>query len=268
LSQFFDSPFRHEDLLTKENYSNELEKAELEKISSQNAEISPEVTTDMPEKEIHFCINCGDGFRGVLEFSNHLNKIPQNCKTPRNLNYLAKLCMVKEHIFCNKCGQGFQEVVEFSNHLDKSPQNCKTPRNLDYLSTLCTYCNKKFRSKENVQIHVELVHEKEQPWLIKCTICSESCLDKKVMNDHIVSVHEGKFWHLNQRNYRKSSWCFKCRNCPYESTSKPTMEGHVISEHNEFLVKPNCRLFHSIQIFFLFAEKLVTNYSLLEPKFS
>ena len=139
-------------------------------------------------------------------------------------------------------------MLEFSNHLEKIPQNCKTPRNLDYLSTLCTYCNKKFRSKENVQKHVEEVHEKEQPWLIKCTICSELCLDKKVMNDHIVSVHEGKFWHLNQKNYRKSSWCFKCRKCPYESTSKPTMEEHVSSQHDGFLVKTNCRLFYSIQI--------------------
>ena len=180
-----------------------MEKTELEKISSQNSEVQ-EVTTDKPEKEIHF-----------------------RCK----------------------CGQGFQQVLEFSKHLDKIPQNCKTFENLDYLSTICFYCNKKFRSKENVQIHIEEVHEKEQPWLIKCTICSELCLDKKVMNDHIVSVHDGKFWYLNQRNCRKSSWCFKCRICPYEATSKPTMEEHVSSEHNRLLVKPKCRLFHSTQFF-------------------
>lgn len=262
----------------------ELEKAEMEKSISQNSELPDvqEVTTDTPEKEIHFCINCGKGFRGVLDFSNHLNKNPQNCKTPRNLEYLAKLCTVKkglinillrnpwvkEHIFCNKCGQGFQEVLEFSKHLDKIPQNCKTPRNLDYLSTLCTYCNKKFRSKENVQIHVNLVHEKEQPWLIKCTICSELFLDKKVLNDHIVSVHEGKFWHFNQKNYGKSSWCFKCRKCPYEATSKPTMEGHVFSEHKGHLVKPNCRLFYSTLIFDSSQKKIIKNCSLLELNFS
>ena len=79
MSQFFDSPFRHEDLLTKEYYSNELEKAELEKICSQNTELPPEVTTDTPEKEIHFFFFFGDGFRGVLEVSIHLNKDLWNC---------------------------------------------------------------------------------------------------------------------------------------------------------------------------------------------
>ena len=61
---------------------------------------------------------------------------------------------------------------------------------------------------------------KEESTTIKCESCEYSCLQKDSLEQHIVSVHEGKM-------------PFKCQSCEYSCILSDSLEQHIASVHED-----------------------------------
>ena len=54
----------------------------------------------------------------------------------------------------------------------------------------CTNCNSEFRSKGDLNRHVNIVHEGKKPH--KCDICDKAFTRKNTLTNHMKKIHEGQ----------------------------------------------------------------------------
>ena len=142
-------------------------------------------------------------------------------------------------MFCNKCTLQFDKKYVFDLHLllvhgekmaevkvetlisgdhFQEPQACEPvfPDHVVDTGLKCKTCNSLFKTKYQLKIHTESVHEGKKPF--KCKICDARFTENGSLKRHVASVHKG----------RKP---FKCNICEASFAQKAHLNTHVASVH-------------------------------------
>ena len=116
------------------------------------------------------------------------------------------------HLFCEECSLQFGKKYVFDLHLslvhgEKMTVKVEPPitkENIQELRTSeqvfsdhvmdtglkCNRCYSIFKTKHNLKIHIDSVHEGKKPF--QCNICDASFTTKTNLNKHTASIHEKK----------------------------------------------------------------------------
>ena len=88
--------------------------------------------------------------------------------------------------------------------------------NLNLTSFQCNTCNRKFKHKGHLNVHIASIHEEKK---FECTSCSVKFTQKGSLDKHVASAHEGIK--------------FDCDLCDVKFTQKGHLKKHVASVHNK-----------------------------------
>lgn len=146
------------------------------------------------------CKFCGATFTEVRSLKEHIN-----CTHETTEVFCCEVCSktfltrgrLRRHmyihgeyrLFCKFCGKGFHLKDNMNKHIELMHEKKHEGR------FKCDYCNKAFSVKGNLQQHVNAVHLKTLPY--RCPICDEGYRKKGVMLAHMkthslpVGSHEG-----------------------------------------------------------------------------
>ncbi len=149
---------------------------------------------------------------------NSVNNILTNTNLSYTINYSS------ENFLCNM-GNCINKTFASRYHLNRH-QNT-THSNVQYE---CIQCNKKFKRKDALKKHKEVVHEKIKNY--QCLTCLSKFASLKDLNIHIRGVH------LKIR-------AFTCNYCPEKLSSTQSKIRHHISVHSNDMNKLfECNICH------------------------
>ena len=130
------------------------------------------------------CDTCGKEFTNPLSFKNH----KKNHTIPDVPG--AFPCPIKD------CGKSYGRAQSLNEHIRRHREEKKPP------SFQCRFCPKKFREKSKVKTHEKGQHLDIKD--IKCDKCDYATADKKNLNAHKKSIHEGVLYHCDFLGCTKS----------------------------------------------------------------
>ena len=85
---------------------------------------------------------------------------------------------------CSICDTNFSQKSKLKKHKELVHKGHEEIKEF-----ICNICNKAFRRKCQMRIHVSSVHEGIKPF--KCESCGSSFKQKRSLVEHVKSVHEG-----------------------------------------------------------------------------
>ena len=140
---------------------------------------------------------------------NKCNECDYKCTRPENLKKHIRFVHAGIADFkCQKCDNEYKSRSELTSHMTRH----------EGLKIKCTEpdCNKLFKSKKALKLHVQILHEGVRHF---CDQCDFKTTMKCYLKDHINSVHAG----VKQF----------CQLCDYKANSKGTLYAHMSSKHGE-----------------------------------
>jgi hypothetical protein len=107
----------------------------------------------------------------------------------------------------------------------------------------CDTCAKKFLSKQNLDIHVDVAHKGLK---IKCDECSYECKNKSNLEKHKQKAHQGITFTCSQCNYigstknklrehvrvKHEGYKYMCDQCDHWTTDSSSLKHHKNSKHD------------------------------------
>ena len=146
----------------------------------------------------------------------------------------------KKEYKCELCSQKFEVSYNLRRHFKKVHQS---------QSVQCNLCNKSLR-KENLPYHVRSVHNQEKTH--KCEYCEKEFFYKKILREHINSLHSkdakekyecglckevftnksNRDRHFRTRHQNNQNTKFNCTLCEKSFTQKLYMQKHIERIHN------------------------------------
>ncbi|XP_058064920.1 zinc finger protein 782-like [Anopheles bellator] len=139
----------------------------------------------------YFCTVCEQGFITREALKNHLpthtcsllcshcgKTFPDNSKRAAHIRYHHSN-LIKSYA-CSFCPAKFKMKGNLKTH---------EARHTKYKRYCCELCGKQLSSKEKLQLHHRMVHEKERPY--KCTVCHHRCSYARQLRVHM-NTHTGE----------------------------------------------------------------------------
>ena len=122
---------------------------------------------------------------------------------------------------CNICSTIFQNGIEFIKHLkthvSKSVKKCIDSNNKNEKEEFrCNFCDKRFLSRNNLNIHTKEIHEKRKDF--QCEICEIAFSRKSLYSKHMES-------HDETQKYTNQS--YRCNLCEKVFSSEFKLKKHT-----------------------------------------
>ena len=122
---------------------------------------------------------------------------------------------------CNICSTIFQNGIEFIKHLkthvSKSVKKCIDSNNKNEKEEFrCNFCDKRFLSRNNLNIHTKEIHEKRKDF--QCEICEIAFSRKSLYSKHMES-------HDETQKYTNQS--YRCNLCEKVFSSQFKLKKHT-----------------------------------------
>ena len=136
---------------------------------------------------------------------------------------------------CDKCGNEYGTLTSLKTHeMNQHPSY-----------SMCTYCEKLFKSKNMLRLHLMKVHtvraEANKPSYF-CWLCSQNQLSVRDLDEHLVKKH------------KVMSGVSKCQICEQAFCCKKTLKIHVVEKHDLESLKSTQNTFAS-QLFGIVKEE-------------
>ena len=135
----------------------------------------------------HLCDFCDKTFSQLAAFKKHVIKLHEELMLANETNDFNKY-------MCGFCGKAFQTKKYLQFHSDMCQKdNIKsldTKSEKTKLIHKCEHCNKEFKFKAAMKIHVGAVHEGQKNH--KCDNCGKSFFSIQFLKRHVAVVHEGR----------------------------------------------------------------------------
>ncbi|KAK6729559.1 hypothetical protein RB195_006543 [Necator americanus] len=157
--------------------------------SDAQARLSHVISHFEVRKPLRFCMECGVSFSDSLSLGQHF----------------MELHLKLQHL-CTVCGQSCETQKEFTEHVLNHSNEAT--------SLECGTCRVAFESRELLAMHVQLVHDREQPFdktesaatmlrngallsptiqkeirILHCSVCDEKCYGEDALDEHRLFSH-------------------------------------------------------------------------------
>ena len=119
---------------------------------------------------------------------------------------------------CTLCNDSFRTKSNLNRHIDAVH---KLKKQFE-----CKICDAKFTRNRNLKEHITIFHEQQK--LFQCSICSFKSGRKENMKSHIDGIHEGldvEMIYLGEKNY-------KCYSCDFKAGIKGDLNKHIHDVHD------------------------------------
>ncbi len=199
------------------------------------------------------CQNCAKRFVTKKEFKRHMADFGNQKICERqsveccvcgftfwNKETLRKHYKTHSHLKvfeCRRCDAKFPLLARLRDH---------TLRHLGIRNQQCPLCGKMFKSKNEVNSHMNGVHSKERKF--SCSQCGKAYKTRDCLNTHRKFVHETRTKNhkcelcpnvafqyratlIKHMKKHKMEHPFKCRLCPYQSHYRKSYETHFERDH-------------------------------------
>ena len=174
---------------------------------------------------------------------------------------------------CDDCGKNFKTAKSHKSHRLLFHSKSKSGNDdEDEGEAKCELCERSFRERRRLKLHVESVHKKLRPFL--CSICGHGSSTKSNLKLHMRKHSNDKpyiceyceFRSADHNSFRRhllrhtGKKPYKCPHCPYEAIQSSSFKLHLKNKHpdknssNELVFKCDVCPFQTVQKALLFTH--------------